>query len=149
MFFRQLLALLALLVVACAPQDGVQTASSAGRPGIPALPRELERDVGPAYPDATLQTYVDRVGQRLVAQAGLSGSFRFVVLDQPVANAHAAGGYVMVTRGLLALLDDEAELAAAMSHDFPAHARDVREKFEALAQQILRAMSKPAPTRRR
>jgi predicted Zn-dependent protease len=116
-FFRQLLALLALLVAACAPLDGVQTASSAGRPGIPTLPRELERDVGPAYPDATLQTYVDHVGQRLVAQAGLSGSFRFVVLDQPLANAHAAGGYVMVTRGLLALLDDEAELAAAMSHE--------------------------------
>jgi predicted Zn-dependent protease len=117
-FFRQLLALLALLVAACAPQDGVQTAAaSAGRPGIPTLPRELERDVGPAYPDATLQTYVDHVGQRLVAQAGLSGNFRFVVLDQPVANAHAAGGYVMVTRGLLALLDDEAELAAAMGHE--------------------------------
>jgi cellulose biosynthesis protein BcsQ len=39
--------------------------------------------------------------------------------------------------------------AAAMSHDFPAHARDVRAKFEALAQQILRAMSKPTPARRR
>jgi predicted Zn-dependent protease len=116
-FFRLLIALLALLVAACAPQVGVQTGASAGRPGIPALPRDLERDVGPAYPDATLQTYVDHVGQRLVAQAGLSGSFRFVVLDQPLANAHAAGGYVMVTRGLLALLDDEAELAAAMSHE--------------------------------
>jgi predicted Zn-dependent protease len=116
-FFRQLLALLALLAAACAPQDAVQTAASAGRPGIPSLPRELERDVGPAYPDARLQTYVDRVGQKLVAQAGLSGGYRFVVLDQPLANAHAAGGYVMVTRGLLALLDDEAELAAAMSHE--------------------------------
>ena len=38
----------------------------------------------------------------------MPGSYRFVVLDQPLANAHAAGGYVMVTRGLLALLDEEA-----------------------------------------
>jgi predicted Zn-dependent protease len=117
--FRRLLALLALLVSvsACAlPGDRSQTAASS-RPGIPALPRELERDVGSAYPDAALQAYVDRVGQKVVSQSAVSGSYRFVVLDQPLANAHAAGGYVMVTRGLLALLDDEAELAAALSHE--------------------------------
>ena len=61
---------------------------------------------------------VDRVGQRLVSQAGVPGSYRFFVLDQPVANAHAlSSGYVFVTRGLLALMDDEAELAAAMGHE--------------------------------
>jgi len=117
--FRRLLVLLALLASAgaCAlPSDSAQTASSS-RPGIPALPRELERDVGSAYPDAALQAYVDRVGQKLVSQSAVPGTFRFVVLDQPLANAHAAGGYVMVTRGLLALLDDEAELAAALSHE--------------------------------
>ena len=61
------------------------------RSGIPVLPRELERDVGPAYPDAALQAYVDRVGQTLIARSGVPGSYRFVVLDQPLANAHAAG----------------------------------------------------------
>jgi predicted Zn-dependent protease len=117
--FRRLLVLLALLasLAACATaSDSSQTGASA-RPGIPALPRELERDVGAAYPDAALQAYVDRVGQKVVSQSAVSGNFRFVVLDQPLANAHAAGGYVMVTRGLLALLDDEAELAAALSHE--------------------------------
>ena len=39
----------------------------------------------------------------MVAAAGVSG-FRFVVLDSPVANAHAVQSYVFVTRGLLALL---------------------------------------------
>jgi predicted Zn-dependent protease len=116
-----LLALLALLFAAgsCAPQTATpQVAAGQGASrGIPTLPRELERDVGPAYPDAALQSYVDRVGQKLVAQSSGTGSFRFLVLDQPLANAHAAGGYIMVTRGLLALLDDEAELAAALSHE--------------------------------
>lgn len=119
MFLRRLLVLLALLasVAACAlPSESSQTGGSP-RPGIPALPLELERDVGAAYPDAALQAYVDRVGQKVVSKSAVAGNFRFVVLDQPLANAHAAGGYVMVTRGLLALLDDEAELAAALSHE--------------------------------
>ena len=63
-----------------------------------------------------MQAYVDRVGQRVVAAAGVSG-FRFVVLDSPVANAHAVESYVFVTRGLLALLENEAELAAAIGHE--------------------------------
>jgi predicted Zn-dependent protease len=118
--FRRLLVLLALLAsaAACAlPNGPSQTAAGQSSAGIPTLPRELERDVGAAYPDAALQAYVDRVGQKVVSQSAVSGKFRFVVLDQPLANAHAAGGYVMVTRGLLALLDDEAELAAALSHE--------------------------------
>ncbi|MBI2737377.1 MAG: M48 family metalloprotease [Rhodospirillales bacterium] len=119
MVFRRLLVLLALLasVAACALPNDPSQATGPSRAGIPALPRELERDVGSAYPDAALQAYVDRVGQKVVSQSSVSGSYRFVVLDQPLANAHAAGGYVMVTRGLLALLDDEAELAAALSHE--------------------------------
>ena len=118
MVFRRLLVLLAFLagVAACtSPNNPSTVAGQAG--GIPSLPRELERDVGPAYPDPALQAYVERVGQKVVAQAGVSTHFRFVVLDQPLSNAHAAGGYIMVTRGLLALLDDEAELAAAISHE--------------------------------
>ena len=117
MIFRPLLALLALLLaVACTPGGApLQTAASAGPP---ALPRDVEKAVGSAYPSAALQAYVDRVGQRLVAEAKLPGRYRFYVLDQPLANAHALpSGYVFVTRGLLALLDDEAELAAALAHE--------------------------------
>src|ERR1044072_1252804 len=116
--FRRLLVLLALLTSAAActlPSDSSQPGPS--QAGIPSLPRELERDVGAAYPDAALQAYVDRVGQKGVSQSAVFGKFRFVVLAQALANAHAVGGYVMVTRGLLALLDDEAELAAALSHE--------------------------------
>jgi predicted Zn-dependent protease len=119
--FRRFCAVVALLVAAgaCTPENNPpQTASAAATGGSATMPHEIERDVGPAYAAPALQAFVDRVGQRLVAQAGLSGTYRFYVLDQPVANAHALGsGYVFVTRGLLALIDDEAELAAAMAHE--------------------------------
>ena len=50
-----------------------------------------------------LQAYVDRVGQKVVAQSGLAGRYHFIVLDMPSANAHALANYVFVTRGLLSL----------------------------------------------
>jgi len=118
--FRRILALVALAagVVACTsvePPSASPSAAATGR-GTAALPREIEKLVGPADQNASLQAYVDRVGQRVVAAAGVSG-FRFIVLDSPVANAHAVQSYVFVTRGLLALLENEAELAAAIGHE--------------------------------
>lgn len=120
MVFRGLVALLvsAVLASGCAsgsisPQSGTTVAPSGD-----ALPRDVEKIVGPAYVSPQLQALVHRVGQRLVAQAGVPGSYRFFVLDQAVANAHAlSNGYIFVTRGLLALMDDEAELAAALGHE--------------------------------
>jgi predicted Zn-dependent protease len=124
MFFGRILPLIALLfgVAACAlPSNPSQTTSAAatiqGRAGAPILPREIEREVGPPYADAALQAYVDGVGQKLVSQAGMGGSYHFAVLDLPIANAHAMSNYVFVTRGLLASLNDEAELAAALGHE--------------------------------
>jgi len=117
-FFRSLVALLAVLALA-----GGCTSSDLPTSGVPAaqngsLPRDIEQIVGPAYHAPELEALVNQVGQRLVTKAGLPGSYRFVVLDQPIANAHALpSGYVFVTRGLLALIDDEAELAAAMGHE--------------------------------
>lgn len=121
MEIRRILALVALLagIVACAPAvapPSNQPAAAATGRGTIVVPREIEKLVGPADQDAALQAYVDRVGQRVVAAAGVSG-FRFVVLDSPVANAHAVQSYVFVTRGLLALLENEAELAAAIGHE--------------------------------
>ena len=117
MILRHLLALVALLLAAaCTPGTPLQTAAVPGSSG--ALPPEVEKAVGPAYDSPVLRAYVERVGQHLVATANLPGSYRFYVLDQPQANAHAlTSGYVFVTRGLLALLDDEAELAAALAHE--------------------------------
>jgi predicted Zn-dependent protease len=125
--FRRILPLIALLfgLAACTLQTNPpQTAASAAaagqgasQTGAPLLPREIEREVGPLYADAALQAYVDGVGQKLVGQAGLGGGYHFAVLDLPIANAHAMSSYVFVTRGLLAALEDEAELAAALGHE--------------------------------
>ncbi len=128
MSFRRVLALLALLFTAgaCTIGNPPQTAA----PGAPGsgpgstqgsqqeLPPELAREVGAIYSSPPLQSFVERVGQRVVSSSGLPGPYRFFVLDDPVPNAHAvSSGYVFVTRGLLAVIDDEAELAAAFGHE--------------------------------
>lgn len=65
--------------------------------------------------------YVARVGKRIAMQSGLSGSerdFTVTLLNSPINNAFAVpGGYVYVTRQLLALMNDEAELAAVLGHE--------------------------------
>jgi predicted Zn-dependent protease len=74
---------------------------------------------GGRYDDPRLQTYVERVGRRLVAGTEQAGSaFTFTVLDSDMVNAFALpGGYVYITRGLLVLTNSEAELAAVMAHE--------------------------------
>lgn len=65
--------------------------------------------------------FVDRVGKRVAVQSGLSnaqGDFTVTLLDSPVENAFAIpGGYVYVTRQLLALMNSEAELASVLGHE--------------------------------
>ncbi|TPG13191.1 M48 family metalloprotease [Sphingomonas oligophenolica] len=65
--------------------------------------------------------YVEAVGRRIAVQSGLSSSpqaFDVKLLNSPVENAFAIpGGYVYVTRNLVALMNDEAELAAVMGHE--------------------------------
>lgn len=65
--------------------------------------------------------YVGRIGRKIAVRSGLSNSerdFTVTLLDSPVNNAFAIpGGYVYVTRGLLALMNDEAELASVLGHE--------------------------------
>ena len=72
-----------------------------------------------AYTDPKAQAYVQSIGQRLVAVSELSQEkFTFTLLDTPIVNAFALpGGYVYVTRGVVALAGDEAELAGVMAHE--------------------------------
>jgi predicted Zn-dependent protease len=120
--FQRILLLLVLLAGfgACTPENNPPQTAAASAAGMrsPPLPANVEKQVGAAYQSPQLQALVDRVGQRLVTQAKIDGSFKFYILDQPEPNAHALGtNYIFVTRGLLAVLDDEAELAAAMGHE--------------------------------
>ena len=81
---------------------------------------ELLREFGGAY-SGPQADYVRRVGQRIAVQSRLSNAqsdFTVTLLNSPVDNAFAMpGGYVYVTRNLLALMNDEAELASVMGHE--------------------------------
>lgn len=66
-----------------------------------------------------LQSYVNALGQRLAGQSHRSQlQWRFTVLDSPEINAFALpGGYVYVTRGIMAYMDSEADLAGVIGHE--------------------------------
>lgn len=74
---------------------------------------------GGAYQGTRAAEYVSEIGQRLAAVSELPDqAFTFTLLDSPVVNAFALpGGYVYVTRGLMALAADEAELAGVIAHE--------------------------------
>ena len=74
---------------------------------------------GGAYEDPALVRYVDSIGQFLAAASHAPRvGYTFTVLDSPIVNAFALpGGYVYVTRGLLALADSEAEVAGVLAHE--------------------------------
>jgi predicted Zn-dependent protease len=76
-------------------------------------------DAGAAYDDVELQAYVNRIGQRLVANSEEPDeTFTFTVIDSPDINAFATpGGYIYINRGLLAYLDSEAEMAGVLAHE--------------------------------
>jgi predicted Zn-dependent protease len=80
------------------------------------------------YDDAKLERYVQDVGQRVLAKSHLrrpemdqeirNTPITFRVLDSPTVNAMALpGGYIYVTRGLLAHLNSEDQLAAVLGHE--------------------------------
>ncbi len=80
---------------------------------------EILEAFGGAYEDPELARYVASVGQLLASTSERASlAFTFTVLDTPIVNALALpGGYVYVTRGLLALADNEAELASVLAHE--------------------------------
>jgi len=71
------------------------------------------------FPDPGLQRYVESVARPLAAvseRPGLPWTFR--VIDDPQVNAFALpGGYIYVTRGILAHMNSEAELAGVLGHE--------------------------------
>ncbi|MBP7633763.1 M48 family metalloprotease [Candidatus Ozemobacteraceae bacterium] len=73
----------------------------------------------PLVDDAGLQQYVNRVGRWVAEQCERSDlPWHFGVIESADVNAFAApGGYIFVTRGLYALLRDEAELAGVLAHE--------------------------------
>ena len=81
--------------------------------------QKVMAEFGGEIKDSQIKNYVTRVGQKIVPYTERNDvDYTFTVLDSPVVNAFALpGGYVYVTRGILALANSEAELAAVMAHE--------------------------------
>lgn len=81
---------------------------------------ELVKEFGGAESGARA-AYVESVGRRVAAYSGVANAgqvYRFTTLNSAVENAFAVpGGYIYITRQLMALMDDESELAFVLGHE--------------------------------
>jgi predicted Zn-dependent protease len=117
---------LAALLAACAINPatgepsftGFMSESDEARIGRESHP-EVLKEFGGAYGTPELQTYISSIGNLLASTSERSNvPFTFTVLNTPVVNAFAVpGGYIYITRGLLALANNEAEVAGVLAHE--------------------------------
>ena len=136
------LAVLALLIGA-APADAQ---------GFSIIKPKTERAIGKKYDplilkqmgyyaDPFLQQYVSRIGRKIAGAINRKAyTYHFKVVDQHRENAMALpGGYIYITRGMLAVLNSEAELAGVLGHEI-AHVTQrhgARQMTKALGAQFL------------
>ena len=71
------------------------------------------------YPDEEWQTYVNEVGQKLAASSERPDlPWEFKVVDDETVNAFALpGGFIYITRGILAHFNSEAQMATVIGHE--------------------------------
>jgi predicted Zn-dependent protease len=69
--------------------------------------------------NTSLSNYVTNIGQKLVPHTERNDvKYTFTVIDSPIVNAFALpGGYVYISRGILTMANNEAELAAVIGHE--------------------------------
>lgn len=81
--------------------------------------QQLIQLLGGVYPDQALNDYVSLIGHRLLPEeAKRDQSFQFKVVNHSVPNAIAVpGGFVLITRGLLLSLENEAQLVSILAHE--------------------------------
>ena len=114
---------LALTLAGCAtgpiPDASTPITQNEAQQGAEAHP-QLLAEFGGAMTGQYAQ-YVDQVGKNIAVHSGLGNareSFTVSLLNSPVNNAFAIpGGYIYTTRQLVALMDNEAELAAVLGHE--------------------------------
>lgn len=107
-------------LAACAPVD-----SSPAKPQVAASERQQAARQHPQIlgqfggaSNGSQADYVARVGQKIAVAAGLPGQCTFTLVNTDVVNAFAVPGcYVYVTRGLLGIVNSEAELASILGHE--------------------------------
>lgn len=162
-------AVAALLLAGCSAStltggdDGVTANQLVATPSEPSAtpkvdPREVliaEREhpkilasFGGTYEDPEAEVAIARAVGRLVAASEESWrSYRVTILNSPAINAFALpGGYVYVTRGLLALANDTSEVAAVIAHEMAhvtarhAFARAERAEAAAVATRVVQSV---------
>ncbi|MFK7897718.1 MAG: M48 family metalloprotease [Myxococcota bacterium] len=79
---------------------------------------EIAASMG-VYPDEALQSYLSEIGLKMARVSERPDlPWQFQVVDDSVVNAFAVpGGFIYFTRGILAHMDSEAELASVMGHE--------------------------------
>ena len=82
------------------------------------LDEQVRREMG-VYDDPELQRYVSEIGMRLArASERPDLPWSFTVVDEPAVNAFALpGGKIYLTRGILAFLHNEEQLAGVLGHE--------------------------------
>ena len=109
---------------------------------------------GGEYSDPKLERMVAKVvGSLTTVSANPTQSYRITILNSPNVNAFALpGGYLYITRGLLALANDSAELAAVVAHEM-GHVtanhglqRQQKEAEEVLATKVVSDVLGDSPT---
>ncbi len=80
---------------------------------------EIVKEYGGLVEDQALQNYVNTIGQKLARNTERPEvQYQFYVLNSSIINAFALpGGYIYVTRGLMAVANSEAELASVLGHE--------------------------------
>jgi predicted Zn-dependent protease len=117
-------ALAALLSSGCAtnPATGKQQISLIGEQQEIAMGQQADGEVSASmglYDEPDLQSYVQALGEALASESErphLPWTFR--VVDDPTVNAFALpGGYIYITRGIMAHMNSEAELVSVIGHE--------------------------------
>ncbi len=128
-FVRPALAVLTAVALACA-SAGCAMNPESGRPEAvfttekgeieqgQKASEEIAQNIG-LVEDEALNTYVDEIGQRLAAEAARNEiEYHFFIVEMQEPNAFALpGGFIYVSRGLLAFTNDEDELANVIGHE--------------------------------
>ena len=80
---------------------------------------KIIKQFGGIYENDTLQNYIESLGKFLVSTSESPNlKFTFTILNSPIVNAFALpGGYIYLTRGLIYLCQNEAQLAGVIAHE--------------------------------
>ncbi|MEZ4413052.1 MAG: M48 family metalloprotease [Gemmatimonadales bacterium] len=121
---RLAVALAGVLVAGCAmnPATGQNEFNLVSESQEVAMGMEAAQQVavqmGP-YEDPVWQPYVSKLGLQLAASSERPQlPWKFTVVDDPQVNAFALpGGFIYITRGILANMNSEAELAGVLGHE--------------------------------